>query len=143
MDLKTFIKNTLINTCRIFTVATLFYCLLVSLVNASATEILLEATRIILFFFFALLVSLANSLLSVKLIPSAFRYILHFLLCGFAFYLCLLFPLIEAGAGGSFVIVGLSAYTLLYVIGLVVITIIKTSVTRAKDKKQDYTNRFS
>ena len=143
MDLKTFIKNTLINTCIIFTVATLFYCLLVSLVNASATEILLEATRIILFFFFALLVALANSLFSVKHIPSAFRYILHFLLCGFAFYLCLLFPLIEAGASGSFVIVGLSAYTLLYVIGLVVITIIKVNVTRSKDKKQDYTNRFS
>lgn len=143
MDLKRFIKNTLINTCIIFTVATLFYCLLVSFVNAEATEILLEATRIILFFFFALLVAIANSLFEVKLIPSAFRYLMHFLLCGFAFYLCLLFPLIEAGASGSFVIVGLSAYTLIYVTGLVVITIIKSSISRKKEKKQNYTNRFS
>ena len=110
MDLKTFVKKTLINTSIIFSLVTLFYCLLVALVNASATEILLEATRIILFFFFALLVSLANSILGVKLIPSALRYILHFLLCGFAFYLCVLFPLIDAGAGGSFVVVGLSAF---------------------------------
>lgn len=143
MDLKTFIKKTCLNTCIIFTAVTLFYCLLVSLVNASATEILLDATRIILFFFFALLVALANSLFSAKLIPAAFRYILHFLLCGFAFYLCLLFPLIEAGAGGSFVIVGLSAYILIYVIGLVLITIVKSSISRHKEKKQEYTNRFS
>ena len=143
MDLKTFVKKTLINTSVIFSLVTLFYCLLVALVNASATEILLEATRIILFFFFALLVSLANSILGVKLIPSALRYILHFLLCGFAFYLCVLFPLIDAGAGGSFVVVGLSAFTLLYVIVLVVITVIKSNVTRKKEKKQDYTKRFS
>ena len=143
MDLKTFVKKTLINTSVIFSLVTLFYCLLVALVNASATEILLEATRIILFFFFALLVSLANSILGVKPIPSALRYILHFLLCGFAFYLCVLFPLIDAGAGGSFVVVGLSAFTLLYVIVLVVITVIKSNVTRKKEKKQDYTKRFS
>ena len=143
MDLKIFIKKTLINSAILFTTMTVLYSLLVILVNADAKEILLEASRILLFFIFSVMVSLANSILGVKAIPSALRYVLHFLLCAAAFYLCMLFPLVNAGAGGSFVVVGLSAFTLVYVIGLVIITIIKSTVTRKKEKKQDYTNRFS
>ena len=143
MDLKKFINKTLINCARLFTVITVCYSLLVILVNAEAEEILLEATRIVLFFIFSLMVSLANSILSVKTIQGAIRYISHFFLCAVAFYLCLLVPLIDAGAGGSFVVVGLSAFTLLYVVAFVVITVVKSSLTRKKEKKQEYTNRFS
>ena len=142
MDLKNIIKKIFISTCCIFTAATVLYCIIVALMNPSAERILFEATRIVLFFFFALIVSIANAILGIKQIPTVFRYIIHYLLCAFAFYLCLLFP-IQSLAAPSFVLIGLSLFTVCYVIACAAIYVIKSKIQRKKEKKETYTAKFS
>ena len=94
------------------------------------------------FFFFALIVSLANAIFSVKLIPTAFRYIIHYVLCAFAFYLCVLFP-VNTSSYASFVLIGLSLFTVVYVIVCVLISIFKSKAQQKKEKKETYKNQFS
>ena len=142
MDIKSIIKKIYTNTCIIFTIATVLYCIIVGIVNSEADEILFEATRIVLFFFFALLVSMANAVFSVKLIPTALRYIIHYVLCAFAFYLCVLFPS-NTTAYASFVFIGLSLFTVVYVLVCVLISVFKTKIQRKKEKKETYTKQFS
>ena len=140
MDVKSIIKKIFTTTCIIFTAITVFYCILVSLINHDAEQILFDGTRIVLFFFFALILSLANAVFSVKIIPSAVRYILHYILCIIAFYLCVLFPVNIPSAG--FVLVGLSLFTVIYVLISVAISVIKSKIQRSKEKKETYTKRF-
>ena len=142
MDLKSIIKKLYINTCIIFTIATVLYCILVGIINSDADEILFEATRIVLFFFFALIVSLANAVHSVKLIPAPLRYIIHYILCAFAFYLCVLFPVNTTSYAG-FVLIGLSLFTVAYVLANVLISIFRSKKQRKQEKKETYTKRFS
>ena len=142
MDLKSIIKKIFISTCVIFTAATVFYCILVALMNPDDERILFEATRIVLFFFFALIVSIANAVFKINQIPTAMRYIIHYLLCAFAFYLCVLFP-IESLAAPSFVLIGLSLFTVIYVLACAVISIVKSKLQRKKEKQETYTAKFS
>ena len=142
MDIKSIIKKISTNTCIFFTIATVLYCIIVGIINSDADEILFEATRIVLFFFFALIVSLANAIFSVKLIPTAFRYIIHYVLCAFAFYLCVLFP-VNTSSYASFVLIGLSLFTVVYVIVCVLISIFKSKAQQKKEKKETYKNQFS
>ena len=142
MDIKSIIKKISTNTCILFTIATVLYCIIVGIINSDADEILFEATRIVLFFFFALIVSLANAIFSVKLIPTAFRYIIHYVLCAFAFYLCVLFP-VNTSSYASFVLIGLSLFTVVYVIVCVLISIFKSKAQQKKEKKETYKNQFS
>ena len=143
MDLKLFIKKISINTCILFTAITVIYSLLVSLLNPAAEQILIDGTRIVLFFFFSLIISFANALLTVKYINGVLRYIIHYLLSATAFYLCILFPSISASTGGSFAVVGLSLFTVIYALVFAVINIVRTSDRRRKEKKEEYTSRYS
>ena len=143
MDIKSYIKKIALNTCVIFTAITVAYGILVSLMNPDAEQILIDGTRIVLFFFFALLVSLANALLSIKKMPSAIRVILHYLLSTFAFYLCVLFPVADTKVGAGFTVVGLSLFTVAYALGAATVCITRTSHKRNKEKKETYENRFS
>ncbi len=143
MDIKSIIKKVFISTCVIFTAITVLYCILVAILNPDAEQIFFEGTRIVLFFFFALLVSLANAVLSIKIIPSAARHIIHYVLCAIAFYLCVLFPLVQAQTTSSFIIVGLSLFTVAYVLTVAAISVIKSKKQRNKEKKETYTSQFS
>ena len=143
MDLKSIIKKISISTCVIFTAITICYCILVSLINPDAEEILFEGTRIVLFFFFSLIVSLANAVLAIESLPSWSRHVIHYVLCTFAFYLCVLFPSVQANTKASFVIVGISLFTVLYVLVAAVVSIFKSKIKRNKEKKETYTKRFS
>ena len=142
MDLKSIIKKIFISTCVIFTIATVFYCILVAIINHSANEILFEGTRIILFFLFALIISLANTVFGIKQIHTALRYVIHYILCALAFYLCVLFP-IETTSAPSFVLIGLSLFTVIYVLASAALVIIKSKIQRKKEKKETYTAKFS
>ena len=143
MDIKSIIKKVLLSTCVFFTAITVLYCTLVAILNPDAKQILFEGTRIVLFFIFSLLVSLANAVLSVQIIPSVARRIIHYVLCAIAFYLCVLFPLVQAQTTASFIFVGLSLFTVLYVLTVVLINVIKSKNQRNKEKKETYTNQFS
>ena len=142
MDLKSIIKKIYISTCVIFTAVTVFYCILVALINSNADRILFEGSRIILFFLFALIISLANVVFGIKQIPTALRYIIHYFLCALAFYLCVLFP-IETLSAPSFVLIGLSLFTVAYVLASAAISIIKSKMQRKKENKETYTAKFS
>ena len=142
MDFKSIIKKIYTNTCMIFTIATVIYCILVAIINSDDKQIFFEGTRIILFFFFALLVAMANAIFAIKYIPSILRYIIHYILCGFAFYLCILFPVKTTNTVG-FVLIGLSLFTVIYVLANVAISIFRSKIKRKKEKKETYTKRFS
>ena len=142
MNYKSFIKNTLVSACIFFTIITLLYGFIVALLYSDAEEIWLEGRRIILFFLFSALFSIANSILSVHSIPSVVRYLSHYFICGAAFCICILVPALNASTRASFIVVGLSAYTLVYLLIAAVIAVTRTSIKRNREKKEEYTNRF-
>jgi hypothetical protein len=55
--------------------------------------VLVEAEKVLLFFVFSLLYSIAHTVLTVKAMNSALRYIIHFIICVFGFYACFLLPI--------------------------------------------------
>jgi hypothetical protein len=66
MELKKIFKKMLNSTCIIFTIVTAAYMLVLQLINISDAEAAVEAGRVLLFFVFSLLLSLANALLSIE-----------------------------------------------------------------------------
>ena len=143
MDLKKFIKNTLSRACIYFSIITLFYGLIVALVYTESDEILLEGTRIYFFFLFSLIFSAANSVLAVKSISSFLRQILHYFITVFAFLFAILLPATNEKTGAGFVVVGLSALTLIYVLLLVAISVVKSFIAKKRNKEEEYKKHFS
>lgn len=141
-NLKSFIEKTLSTACIYFSIITLIYSFIVALIFPEADEILLEGTRIFFFFLFSLMFSCANSLLATKSFPSFPRHLLHYFITVFAFLLCILLPATNAKTGASFIVVGLSAFTLVYLFILVIISVIKSSVAKRRNKKEAYENLF-
>ncbi len=143
MDLKGFIKKTLTGACIYFSTITLLYGFVVALIYAEADEILLEGTRIYFFFLFSLMFSAANAVLKIDSVSSFLRHVLHYFITIFAFLFCILLPATNEKTGASFIVVGLSAITLLYVLIFVAITVIKSSILRKRNKNEEYKKRFS
>ncbi len=143
MDLKKFIKKALTGACIYFSIITLLYGFIVALIYSEADEILLEGERIYFFFLFSLMFSLANSVLAIDSVSSFLRHILHYFITILAFLFCVLLPATNERTGASFIIVGLSALTLIYVLIFVAITVIKSSISRKRNKKEEYQKRFS
>ena len=143
MDLNLFIKKTLAGTCKYFTVITVLYTIIVAVIHPKEDELLLGGVFIFSFFAFSFLFALANSILKIESLPSVVRRLAHFFIVAGAFLFCVLFPNLDSNLGGSFIIIGMSAFTLVYVICAAVIAIVKSSVSRKRNKNEEYQNRFS
>ena len=75
MDIKKIIKRTFNSTCIIFTVITAVYMLILQIINMTKISASVEAHRVLLFFIFSLLLSCANTILTIDKLHSAARYI--------------------------------------------------------------------
>ena len=66
MELKKLFKKLLNSTCIVFTVVTAVYMLVLQLVNITDSDAAVEAGRVLLFFVFSLLLSIANALFTIE-----------------------------------------------------------------------------
>ena len=140
MTFKSFTKKLLTTSCVYFTIVMLFYIIITALVNVSEDSlILLEAGRTVLFFVFAVLLSLANNLFSLKNLSATIRVILHYLICAFAFYACFMLPVNMSASG---ILVGLVIFSVLYFAILGTITAFKAKYHRNTEKAQAYEQQY-
>lgn len=140
MEIKNLIKKTLCNTCIIFTVVTLIYMMAVVFINVDDDRIMLDASRMFLFLVFSLLVSVANSLFKIEKLPSWSKLIMHLLLCGLAFYACMLLPI---SPSSSSVIIGLTLYVIVYFIVWGIFSFFRARYRKQTVDNSEYQKRFS
>ena len=138
MEINKLIKKTLCASCIYFTVISAVYMLILRIINVGDTAAV-EADRILLFFLFSLLFSVANTIKSIKRINSALRNIAHYIICLFSFYACFMLP---TNMRLSFVFTGLVIFTVAYLIVVSSIAIFKSRLNSNKEKSLSYSNQF-
>ncbi len=140
MELKKIFKKMLNSTCIIFTIVTATYMLVLQLINISDAEAAVEAGRVLLFFVFSLLLSLANALLSIEKIHLALRYIFHYAISTFGFWVCFCVP---NKMNFSRTLVGIVIFTLIYAIIMCIIGIFKRRFKKVQKSEKKYEKQFS
>ena len=140
MELKKLFKKMLNSTCIIFTIVTAAYMLLLQLINISDAEAAVEAGRVLLFFVFSLLLSIANALLSVEKIHLALRYVIHYVISTFGFWTCFCLP---NKMNFSRTLVGIVIFSIAYIIVMSVIGIFSRRFKKAQKPERKYEKQFS
>ena len=141
MSIKEFIKKTLVRSCVYFTCIMVLYIAISAMINVTDdSTIFINAGRTILFFVFALLLSLSNSLLSLDKMSMAIRVLLHYIITAFAFYAC--FMLIQS-MRSSEVLVGLVIYTVVYAVIMGIIAAFKSRYRTNLEKSERYYKQYS
>ena len=139
MTVKNFIKKLLIDSCVYFSAIMLIYIIIAAIINVQEATLLLDASRVVLFFVFACLFSAANSVYRIKTISGGLRLLCHFLIVTFAFYTCLILPLSLRPAS---VFVGLVLFAILYFAVFGIYTAIASRYRANKESHQQYTTQF-
>lgn len=139
MGISKIIKKCLLYTCVCFTVITAVYMLILQITNLDEGSAAVESDRVLLFFMFSLLFSAANSIRSIKQLNVALGYVIHYIICVFAFYACFLLPV---DMRPSFMVTGIVIFTLLYVIVAFFTAIFSAKLRANRDKSVRYTNQF-
>ena len=134
-DIKKIIKRTFNSTCIIFTVITAVYMLILQIINMTKLSASVEAYRVLLFFIFALLLSCANTILTIDKLHSAARYMFHYLICVLGFWLCFCLPNKMRMAT---VFVGIVFFTIGYAIVMPIIATFKRRLAKSKAAPQKH-----
>ena len=140
MNFKSFIKRLLINSCIFFSLIMLGYAVVAAIMHVGEDEVLLDASRVLLFYVFSLCFAAANSLKRIQALHKAVALLLHFVITVFAFYACFLLPL---GMSSSNVIIGLAVYTVAYVIISAVMALFKSRLKANAEVNEEYVAQFS
>ena len=140
MNFKCFIKRLLVNSCIFFSLIMLGYTIVAAIMHVTEDEVLLDASRVILFYVFSFLFAAANSLKTIKALHKAVALLLHFVITVFAFYACFLLSL---GMSSSNVFVGIGVYTLIYVIISGIAAIFKSRLKINAEAGEEYVSQFS
>ncbi|MBO7302707.1 MAG: DUF3021 family protein [Clostridia bacterium] len=142
MDVKKLIKKTLNSTCIFFTIITALYMLIMLIINVSDGSAQIEAERVLLFFVFSLLLSIANALVKAKAIHIALRYLIHYLICAIGFWLCFCLP---NKMDASKTLVGIVLFSILYAIIMTLRGIFSRRFKKIKQKESNekYEKQFS
>ena len=140
MEFSKIIKKCLVCTCICFTVIIAGYMLILQLINMDEGAAAVEAPRVLLFFLFSLLLSVANSIRSIKNINSALGYVIHYVICVFAFYTCFILP--DADISDSNTLTGLIIFTVVYVIVMALIAFFKARLRANREDDTKYTKQF-
>lgn len=140
MELKKLFKKMLNSTCIIFTVTTALYMLVLQVTNVTDAEVAIEAGRVLLFFVFSLLLSIANALLTVEKIHLALRYVFHYVITAFGFWVCFCIP---NKMNFSRTIVGMVIFSIVYVIIITVVGIFSRRLKKTKAQEKSYEKQFS
>ena len=139
MNFKFFIKKLLINSCIFFSLIMLGYTVVAAIMHVNEGEVLLDASRVLLFYVFSLSFAAANSMKGIKSLHKAAALLLHFVVTIFAFYACFLLPL-EMSTSGIFV--GLSVYTVAYVVISAIMSIFKSRFVANSEVNEKYISQF-
>ena len=140
MNFKSFIKRLLVNSCIIFSLIMLGYTIVAAIMHVTEDEVLLDASRVLLFYVFSLLFAAANSLKTIKALHKAVALISHYIITVFAFYACFLLPL---DMSTSNIFIGLGIYTLAYVIISAIAAIFKSRLKVNAEANEKYVSQFS
>ena len=138
MEITKLIKKTLCQACVCFTAISAGYMLILRIINIGEPAAV-EADRVLFFFLFSLLFSIANAIKGINQIHSALRYILHYVISTFAFYACFLLP---SQMRGSFMFTGLVLFTLGYFMVVGAIAIFTSRLKSNREKSAEYSNQF-
>lgn len=139
MNFKALIKKTLTNACVFFSIITAIYSVIVMIIYVDDPLVLLDATRVMLFFLASILFAFANGVLKLDKLHGAARILIHYLLSLFAFYACILLPISPVG---STLLVGILLFTLLYVVIMALAALFKSRYRARLDQKSDYKPQF-
>ena len=140
MEIGKLIKKCLCVACVCFTLLTALYMLIMVLHYPDDESVPVEASRVVLFFVFSLLFAIANTILSIKQLNGALRYILHYVICVFGFYSCLILPSAPT-TGGAIIMAVL--FTFVYVIVMAIIGLFKAKLKKNREVTDTYTKQFS
>lgn len=113
MEIKKLLKKLLNSTCIIFTVVTAAYMLVLKITNITDADAGVEAGRVLLFFIFSFLLSIANALMTIDKIHIALRYALHYIITVFGFWTCFCLP---NKMNASRTLVGIIIFSVAYVL---------------------------
>lgn len=139
MNFKTLLKKVLTQACVYFSIVTALYALVVTIVYVDDPVVLLEASRVLLFFVASILVAIANGIFSVKMLHGAVRLIIHYLLTTFAFASCLMLPI---SPEPSTMTVGLVAFSVLYFIIAAISALLRSRYRSKEDEDKEYSSQF-
>ncbi len=140
MDIKQYISKFFSRACVYFTAMILIYTAVVALINNDANEILIGGVRILFFFIFSLLFSLANVIYGIKSISSPVRFLIHYLITLFACCICLFLPASLAPSG---FIVGIVFFSVIYFLVAAIYALILSLHKKRLEKKEVYEKKFS
>ena len=140
MNIKQKLTKLLTNTCIFFSAMILVYAAIVALINTEASEILISGVRMMFFFIFSLLFSLASLIYSIKTISTPVRIISHYFITLLACYVCLFLP---AELTPATTLVGIVLYTVLYAVLAAIFAFVSSLIRKNANKKEEYTSKFS
>lgn len=140
MELKKILKKLLNSACIIFTVTTALYMLVLQIMNIDDSEAAVEAGRVLLFFVFSLLLSIANALLSISKIHVALRYVFHYVISTFGFWACFCLP---NKMDFSKTLVGIVLFSVVYAIVMIIIGVFSHRLKKTKTQDKKYEKQFS
>ncbi len=140
MGIGKLIKKYLCVACVCFTLITAVYMLIMMITNPDPNEhAAAEAYRIVLFFIFSVCFAIANAILSIEKIYGAVRYLAHYAICAFAFYVCFLLPMNYP----SRELIGVFLFTFFYVIVMAIVGIFRSKLKKNREATATYTKQFS
>ncbi len=140
MDIKALTKRVLTHACVYFSILTALYSVIVMIMYVDDDAVLLDASRVLLFFVASLLFSLANAVLRISKLHGAMKFIIHYLLTVFAFCACMMLPI---SPDGSTMLVGIALFSLLYLIIVGIVALFKSRYKRKTETRAEYTSQFS
>ena len=140
MNFKIFIKKLLTDSCIFFSLIMLGYSVIAMIMHVTDGEVLLDASRVLLFYVFSLLFAGANSLKRIKALNKGIAFFAHFAVTTFAFYACFLLPL---GSSTSNMFVGIAIYAVLYFIISAIVALFKARFKANSEVNEKYEAQFS
>ncbi len=139
MDIKNTIKRVITSTCIIFTLITAVYMLILQFMNVGEDYAAVEAHRVLLFFLFSLLASIANAIRAIKKLNGALRWICHYAIIAFGFYTCFMLPV---DMRPSFMITGIVIFTVGYLIVYGARAVLLSRFRRKSEDTAEYKSQF-
>ena len=142
MEIGKLIKKYLCVACVCFTLITAVYMIIMAIAYPKE-EAFVKAYEVVLFFVFSILFAAANAVLTIEKINGPLRYFIHYVICAFAFYTCVLLPRSENSVNpSSFAIIGVVFFTLIYVIVMVIIAAFRSRLRKNREVSAAYTSQF-
>ena len=140
MNFKSILKKALTRACVYFTAVTAIYSLIVMIVYVDDTAVLLDASRVLLFFVASILFSFANGVFALEKLSSPTKFFIHYILTLFAFYSCMMLPISPAG---TTLLVGLALFSVLYFIIAAIVGVVRARYKARANQTAEYKSQFT